>query len=251
MSTTVTELRQQLREHFPEAHAAIRFPEIATTENEAQAQGDDETQSESEGETNHHAPGLPIHPTGIAALDRVGIPPGAITELVSHHASGGVALLTHALLENAAATKTHLALIDSRDHFDPGCADNGKDLCQSLLWLRCDDVESSLKAADLLLRDGNLPLVVADFQLESPRALRAVPTSSWHRLRALAEKTGTTLLSFTPAPLIPTAHLRLNLTARFSLDALNQPRASLLEDLPLTITRRIGHSRSHPLAAAS
>ena len=96
---------------------------------------------------------------------------------------------------------------------------------------------------------GNLPLVVADFQLESPRALRAVPTSSWHRLRALAEQTGVTMLCFTPAPLIPTAHLRLELKASFPLDALNQNRKTLLENLPFSITRRIGQ---HPqLAAAS
>ena len=119
------------------------------------------------------------------------------------------------------------------------------------MWLRCEDVESSLKAADLLLRDGNLSLIIADFQLESPRTLRAVPISSWHRLRTLAEKTGATLLCFTPAPLISTARLRVELESRFSLDALHQERSRLLHDLSFSVTRRLDQPSPAPAPAAT
>lgn len=241
---SLVQLRQQMREHFPAAHAPMRLADDAADD----AADEDKSDGDAAAATAAAAD-LPIFKTGVAALDRIGLPPACITELVGRRATSSTALLTHALLQSSADKKRHLALIDSRDHFDPHSAD--LDACQSLLWLRCDDVESSLKAADLLLRDGNLPLVVADFQLESPRALRAVPTSSWHRLRALAEKTGVTMLFFTPAPLIPTAHLRLNLKAHFPLDALNQSRKTLLENIPLSVSRRIGqHHHSRSLAAA-
>jgi hypothetical protein len=235
MPTTVSELRKQLREHFPEAHLHI------PAEAKGDRSSDDSDSDPSDDGNNPLATNSPTFSTGVPVLDRLAIPPGAITEIVGHHASSGVALLTQALLQAAAEQKRHLALIDCHDHFDPNCAP--LDSCPSLLWLRSEDVESSLKAADLLLRDGNLPLVVADFQLESPRALRSIATTSWHRLRSLAEKTGTTFLAFTPAPLIPTARLRVELEARFSLDALQQPRAELLTDIPLSVTRRIDQTR--------
>jgi hypothetical protein len=223
MSVAITKLREQLREHFPEAHLHVPAG----------------TAADADVDTENNAPPchFPTFVTGVPALDQLAIPSAAITELVAHHASSGAALLTHSLLQATAKQKRHLALIDCHDHFDPGCAP--LDACRSLLWLRCEDVESCLKAADLLLRDGNLKLIVADFQLESPRNLRSVPTSSWHRLRTLAEKTGTTFLCFTPAPLIPTARLRIELESRFSLDALNQDHASLLTNFPLTVTRRL------------
>ena len=241
MPATINELRKQLREHFPEAHLHVPAP--------AEVEGSGSTGSDNDDSSNHRRKDPPLSnsrtfTTGVPALDRLAIPHGAITEVVGHHASSGAALLTQALLAAAAEQKRHLALIDCHDHFDPNCA--SLDACRSLLWLRSEDVESSLKAADLLLRDGNLPLVVADFQLESPRDLRRVATSSWHRLRALAEKTGTTLLAFTPAPLIPTARLRVELEARFRLDALQQPRAELLTEIPLTVTRRIDPPQRHP-----
>ena len=233
MSTTVSELRKQLSEHFPEAHLHVPAEVKGGVGDDSNGGRDD---------APHAAPADSSgFSTGVPVLDRLAIPPGAITEIVGHHASSGVALLTQALLQAAAKQKRHLALIDCHDHFDPNCAP--LDACPSLLWLRSEDVESSLKAADLLLRDGNLTLVVADFQLESPRALRSVATTSWHRLRTLAEKTGTTFLAFTPAPLIPTARLRVELEARFSLDALQQPRGKLLTSIPLTVTRRIDQTR--------
>ena len=245
MPAIINELRKQLREHFPEAH--LHAPtEVKGSGNGGGGSDDDSNSDRDRDDDNTHPlpTNSPTFSTGVPILDRLAIPPGAITEIVGHHASSGVALLTQGLLEAAAEKKRHLALIDCHDHFDPNCAPLAA--CPSLLWLRSEDVESSLKAADLLLRDGNLTLIVADFQLESPRNLRSVATTSWHRLRSLAEKTGTTFLAFTPAPLIPTARLRIELEARFSIDALQQPRAELLTSVPLTVTRRIDQVRHQP-----
>jgi len=42
-----------------------------------------------------------------------------------------------------------------------------------------------VKATDLLLHDGNLPLVLLDLQFLPSRALRKIPPSTWHRFGRL------------------------------------------------------------------
>ncbi|NNC89125.1 MAG: hypothetical protein HKN82_11755, partial [Akkermansiaceae bacterium] len=87
-----------------------------------------------------------------------------------------------------------LALIDATDSFDP--ASYGPEACARLLWIRCHEPAQSLPCTDLLLRDGNLPLLVLDLQLVPLRDLhsRSFPPTAWYRLRNLAEQSGTALL---------------------------------------------------------
>ncbi len=107
--------------------------------------------------------------------------------------------LLHHLLSDSPSTSS--ALIDSSDSFDP--ASTPPHLLPHLLWLRCQTLPQALKAADLLLRDGNLPRVLIDLRLQPPLDLARLPNSTWHRLRLLAERSGTAVALFTPTPLIP------------------------------------------------
>ena len=107
--------------------------------------------------------------TGLAYFDQPiggGLPKGAITELISPRASAGSASLIHAFIHGAYRDKYFVALIDGRDSFDPCALANS--ILRRLLWVRCTKALEAVKAADLLLRDGNFPLVVVDLILNSP-----------------------------------------------------------------------------------
>src|SRR5881398_2912946 len=94
--------------------------------------------------------------TGLASFDQPiggGLPNGAITELISPRASAGTASLIHALLQSALRNYYFVALIDGRDSFDPCALDHSS--LRHLLWVRCTKALEAIKAADLLLRDGN------------------------------------------------------------------------------------------------
>ena len=45
----------------------------------------------------------------------------------------------------------------------------------------------AVKAVDLLLRDGNFPLVVLDLVLNDSAELRKIPQTNWYRLQRLVE----------------------------------------------------------------
>src|ERR1700694_1151470 len=104
--------------------------------------------------------------TGLPAIDEAiggGLPKSAITELSSPKLSAGSALLLYALLQSAQRDGYFLALVDGRDSFDPSALGGlGNRRLRNLLWVRCTKALDAVKAADLLLRDGNFPLVVLD-----------------------------------------------------------------------------------------
>src|SRR5207248_3916101 len=117
-----------------------------------------------------------------------------------------------------------VALIDGRDSFDP--ASIHESFLSRLLWIRCHSAPEALKAADLVLRDDNLPLVLLDLGL-NPETKR-IPATTWYRFQRLIEETATVCLVFTPCPLISCAQARITVRSRFSLDALEADVADVL-----------------------
>ena len=104
--------------------------------------------------------------TGLPFLDKPlggGLPKSTITELSSSQWSAGSASLVAALLQTACRDRYFIALVDGRDSFDPGPLGNAT--LRHLLWVRCEQASQAIKSADLLLRDGNFPLVVLDLIL--------------------------------------------------------------------------------------
>lgn len=160
--------------------------------------------------------------TGIAALDQItegGLLKSAITEITSPHVSAGSGSLIHALLDNAQRSRSFLALIDGRDSFDATAA--GQARLRHLLWVRCHHANEAVKATDLLLRDGNFPLVVLDLVLNAPEELRRIPQTSWYRLQRLVEVTAVALLVLTRRSVISSAQLKLGLENEWRLDDLD------------------------------
>lgn len=162
-------------------------------------------------------------PTGMPVIDGMiegGLPKSAITELTSPNLSGGSALVTHALLQEAHRRAFFLALIDGRDSFDPQTATPA--ILRNLLWIRCRAAADAVKAADFLLRDGNFPLVVLDLVLNPPEELRKIPQSNWYRLQRLVEAAPTAFLILTRQSIISSAQLKLSLDNAWRLSDLDQ-----------------------------
>ena len=161
--------------------------------------------------------------TGLSTIDKTiggGLPKNAITEVSSPSPSAGSALLIYALLQNAHRAGYFLALVDGRDSFDPQSV--GQAQLRHLLWLRCRNAQEAVQAADLLLRDGNFPLVVLDLVLNTPEELRKIPQTNWYRLQRLVEAAPVAFLVLTRASIISSAQLKLTLDNAWSLADLEQ-----------------------------
>jgi hypothetical protein len=168
-------------------------------------------------------PPSPRLATGLPTIDETlggGLPKSAITELSSPNPSAGSALLIYALLQNAHRNGYFLALVDGRDSFDPQPLGNRR--LRNLLWVRCAQALEAVKAADLLLRDGNFPLVVLDLVLNAPEELRKIPQTSWYRLQRLVETAPSAFLVLTRASMISSAQLKLSLENAWRLADLEQ-----------------------------
>jgi hypothetical protein len=162
--------------------------------------------------------------TGLPAIDDAiggGLPKSAITELSSPQVSAGSARLLYALLQNAQHAGYFVALVDGRDSFDPQPLGN-RQLC-NLLWVRCTKALDAVKAADLLLRDGNFPLVVLDLVLNASDELRKIPQTNWYRLQRLVETAPTAFLVLTRESIVSSAQVKLSLDNIWRLADLEQP----------------------------
>ena len=157
--------------------------------------------------------------TGLPGIDDViggGLPRGAITELISPRPSAGSASLIYALLQTAARERYFIALVDGRDSFDPQPL--GNSALRNLLWVRCRKAVEAVKAADLLLRDGNFPLVIVDLVLNTPQDLK-IPATNWYRLQRLVETAPAACLVLTRQSMISSAQLKIVLGNSCRLNA--------------------------------
>lgn len=177
--------------------------------------------------------------TGLHLIDEAidgGLPKSAITELSSPNVSAGTALLICALLERAHRDGYFLGLIDGRDSFDPESL--GQARLRNLLWVRCTKAFDAVKAADLLLRDGNFPLIILDLVLNVPEELRKIPQTTWYRLQRLVEAAPTAFLVLTRASILSSAQLKLSLDNAWTLADLEQD--SLAPRLKIIVKRTQG-----------
>src|SRR5881394_815741 len=156
--------------------------------------------------------------TGLHFLDEPicgGLPRGAITELISPGTNVGSASLIHALVHCAYRDNYFLALIDGLDSFDPCGLDNA--WLQQLLWVRCSKASEGVKAADVLLRDGNFPLVIVDLVLNAAEELRKIPQTNWYRLQRLVEAVPTACLVINRQGIVSSAQLKIVLENSWTL----------------------------------
>ncbi len=147
---------------------------------------------------------------------------GAVTE--ASGSSGSGALFLEALLGATESARTLMALVDGTSGFDPEPEDTR---LKRLLWVLCKEAQAAIKVADLLLRDGNLPLVVLDLQMTPAAELRRIPASTWYRFQRIMEQSTASFVVLTAKPMVSSAAERLWLRNRWSLRAMRQRRCEL------------------------
>jgi hypothetical protein len=219
--TGIIQLRQLLRE---------KFPGLATRADELPA---------------HRRDGWS---TGITRLDERlggGFPKSAISEVVAPRAGAGSALLLLQLLRRAASQNQFMALIDGRDSFDAATVESAT--LSRLLWMRCHHADEAIKAADLVLRDGNLQIVLLDLVLNPPAELRKVPAPAWYRFQRLVENSNVVLVAFTPRAMISPAEVRVTLRSRFGLKAVEADQVKLTMELDFEVAEARSSSEEEPL----
>jgi hypothetical protein len=164
--------------------------------------------------------------TGLSVVDQTiggGLPKGAITELITPQISAGSASLIQALLQAAHRDRYFLALIDGCNSFDPQPLGNAR--LRNLLWIRCTKAFEAVKAADLLLRDGNFPLVIIDLVLNPAEELRKIPQTTWYRLQRLVESAPTACLVLARRSMVSSAQLKIVLENSWCLKTFEQEAA--------------------------
>jgi hypothetical protein len=184
-------------------------------------------------------------PTGVPQLDaplRGGLSKGALAEIVAERPGCGSTLLMTTLIQRALGENKFTAVIDGQDSFD--VTQLGENLSR-LLWVRCRATAEALQAADLLLRDGNMPLVLLDLASNPPAQLRKIPATTWYRFQRLLEQTSAVCVVIVPRPMVAPAQVRITLRSRFSIQALDREPEDLLAELKLDVTeaRRFAETR--------
>ena len=210
-ASDIIQLRQVLAE---------RFPNVCTWKEEP------------------HAPAHAGWPTGLASLDAAlqgGLPKGSITEVVSSKSGRGSATLLRALLQQAHQARQPVGLIDGRDGFDPEGL--SQPVLHRLLWVRCQTADEAIKAADIVMRDRNLPLVALDLKMNSPGQLRKISPTAWYRLQRLAQQGGSILMVLSPTAIVGCADARLTLESQFTLADLGREPADIALHLKFELTR--------------
>ncbi len=170
-----------------------------------------------------------VFPTGLPGIDAEegGLRRAALTELST--ASGAGALFIHAMLEAVCRERCFAALVDAARSFEPDGPAPG---LARLLVVFCEDAIQAVKAADLLLRDGNVSLIMLDLQAAPPRQLRRIPANTWHRLQRLAEQTTAAFVVLTPQPMVEAAQVRIMAGAEWTLTAQSRWRRDLIATAP-------------------
>jgi recombination protein RecA len=133
--------------------------------------------------------------SGIPEIERLagGLPRGGLTEICGPPCSGRTSLLLSALAARTAQAEV-CALVDGRDGFDPQAAEAAGVRLEQLLWVRCRDIEQSLRATDLLVRGGGFGLIAVDLADIDPKTVRGVTLNTWFRFRRAVEDTPSILL---------------------------------------------------------
>lgn len=174
--------------------------------------------------------------SGVPRLDEAlggGFPKSAISEVIAPQRGCGSALLLRQLLRQAAAGQ-FAALVDGQDSFDAASAE--ADMLARLLWVRCHNADEAVKAADLVLRDGNLPVVLLDLALNPEAQLRKIPAPTWYRFQRIVEESTAVCIVFTPRAMVAPAEVRVTLRSRFALEQVEADEVKLTLALDFAVS---------------
>jgi hypothetical protein len=173
--------------------------------------------------------------TGCSPFDQKGgFLQGAITEVCG--AAGGGSLLLAAVVDAAVRDGLLIGLIDAANSFEP--SDWADNQLSRILWVMCGAAAPAIRATDILLRDGNLPVVILDLHMLPTAQLQRIPVSTWHRFQRVIEPTATVFAVLTPQPLVEGASARVAVRTNFTLEAMHLSRSALWAHLEVQLFER-------------
>jgi len=179
--------------------------------------------------------------TGVLPLDDAlggGLWKGTLTEISTPTDTAGCLTVLNAILQASARERRPVALIDGADGFDPQPVDPA--VLAHLLWVRCRNTAQLFKAADLILRDGNLPIVLLDLRSSVRAELKGIPNTTWYRLQRIAGQSAVACLIATPWFMVSSAHYRVQLQGAFSVGDLDRSTEELLAGMEFQVIRQHG-----------
>jgi RecA DNA recombination protein len=152
-----------------------------------------------------------VFQTGIAAVDRLGIPRGSLTQICgAPERSSGRTTLLLPLMSELTRGGEFCALVDAGDCLDPGSVEAAGLALDRVLWVRCRHkdhkkksplpLEQAFKATDILVQNGGFALIAVDLASIPEKELRRVPLTTWFRFSRVVEKTDTALLFLSSYP---------------------------------------------------
>ncbi len=150
------------------------------------------------------------------------VPPRQWVEWVGRSPGTGAMTFLDALLRQVRQAGHFAALVDAADSLDP--ATLSPQLGEGLLWVRCPDLGTALRALDIVLRDPNFHLVVADLRRHPARG---VASTAWYRLQRLVTQRAGRFLCLADQPMAPSADQRWVLPPPWHLADLAKSRRSL------------------------
>lgn len=160
--------------------------------------------------------------TGLADIDGAfggGIPGGTLCELIAPRSSCGAQTALRHLLQVARSRRLYAALVDLGSGFDPGSVPESS--LESLLWLQCKTVKAALQAADVIVRDDNISLLLLDLCAAGRNTSHGIARTAWYRLQRALEKAGAVTILFARQPVSPASRLRWEVTAGWQIDNLD------------------------------
>lgn len=153
------------------------------------------------------------------------LPRGLLTEV--YGSAGSVSLFVASVILRE--ERSFAGWVDATNALEPG--EFPESVLERLLWVRCRDAVKAVQAVDLLLRDGNLPLVFLDLRGVAAKAFGEIPASTWHRFQRLLEESPLALAVCTEKPCIAAARIRVAAAGVWKLNDLLRPREELLARL--------------------
>jgi len=180
-------------------------------------------------------------PTGVLTLDEVlggGVWKGILTEISTPPESAGCLTILNAIVAASAGERRPIALIDAADGFDPQPLDPA--VLEHLLWVRCRNATQFFKAADLILRDGNLPIVLLDLRGSASAELKRIPNTTWYRLQRIVSQSAVACVIATPWFMVSSAHTRVQVQGACHVGDLDRLTEQLTDAMDFQLIRRHG-----------
>jgi hypothetical protein len=173
--------------------------------------------------TSHSSTGIPVLDEALAG----GFAKRSLYEFITGPTGSGSATLTAGLLRRRQGQHRWTALVDGANSFEP----DSDRMYPEMLWVRCQTALQAIKGTDLLLRDGNVELIILDLALNDPAQVNKIPSSTWFRFQRLLEVSRNTLIVLTSKRLVSSTRASFKLTCRFDLNALERNADDLLAQL--------------------